>query len=625
MPKKSKRRFDSHRHTNWVRWLFSAGVFCGVIGVLVFILLIHDLPDLDEVETNGRRASVVFESYDGKVLATYGDLFRKAVRIDQLPKYVGDAVVAIEDHRFYQHNGVDVVGMLRALVKNLANRRVVQGGSTLTQQVAKNLFFSQERSIKRKIQEIVLALWLEKKFTKKQILSIYINRVYFGAGTYGIDAAAYRFFGKQSSKLTLYEAASLIGLLKSPTAYSPLHHKDRSIQRTALVLDQMVKLGYITDRQKQDAMQDKDRHNNLSVLMDENRYFTDWVFEQMQNIVNPDKEDLIVRTTLDARLQKNATYIIREVLHKDGFKNSVSQMALVALDKTGAVRAMVGGHSYNISQFNRVLSLRSFGSAFKYFVFLQALENGMNPDDEISDMPLRIGDWSPKNYHYHSIGSIPLKLAFAKSVNTCTVRLAQKVGMESIVQKAHLLGISSNLNRTYATALGADGVSLLELTAAYGATMTGGIKVVPFGIISIKNRSGKVLYQARRNGGKRVISSDVCAKMKTLLSEVINNGTGRKAKLSIPCYGKTGTSNDSRDASFIGFSPPLVTGVWIGNDDNAPMYKKITGGTLPAVVWHKFMMTAFGLAPEASDTPTASTARRYEKRKKLKTLIENNL
>ena len=292
MPKKSKRRFDSHRHTNWVRWLFSAGVFCGVIGVLVFILLIHDLPDLDEVETNGRRASVVFESYDGKVLATYGDLFRKAVRIDQLPKYVGDAVVAIEDHRFYQHNGVDVVGMLRALVKNLANRRVVQGGSTLTQQVAKNLFFSQERSIKRKIQEIVLALWLEKKFTKKQILSIYINRVYFGAGTYGIDAAAYRFFGKQSSKLTLYEAASLIGLLKSPTAYSPLHHKDRSIQRTALVLDQMVKLGYITDRQKQDAMQDKDRHNNLSVLMDENRYFTDWVFEQMQNIVNPDKEDL---------------------------------------------------------------------------------------------------------------------------------------------------------------------------------------------------------------------------------------------------------------------------------------------------------------------------------------------
>ena len=202
--------------------------------------------------------------------------------------------------------------------------------------------------------------------------------------------------------MTLYEAASLIGLLKSPTAYSPLHHKDRSIQRTALVLDQMVKLGYITDRQKQDAMQDKDRHNNLSVLMDENRYFTDWVFEQMQNIVNPDKEDLIVRTTLDARLQKNATYIIREVLHKDGFKNSVSQMALVALDKTGAVRAMVGGHSYNISQFNRVLSLRSFGSAFKYFVFLQVLENGMNPDDEISDMPLRIGDWSPKNYHYHS-------------------------------------------------------------------------------------------------------------------------------------------------------------------------------------------------------------------------------
>lgn len=575
------------------QFLLSSLVFFSILTALFCVVLIHDLPDLDKLETNTRRASIIFESYDGKPIATYGDLFKKVVKIDALPKYVWQSVVAIEDKRFFQHCGVDFIGIFRALFIDLVNRRVVQGGSTLTQQLAKNLFFSQNRSIKRKVQEIVLSLWLEQKFTKKQILSIYLNRVYFGAGAYGIDAAAYRFFGKSATKLNLYESAKLAGLLKSPVAYSPFYSQTKSEERAELVLSKMVEMKYITEAQKRDALDVTNRKTKLSILMDENRYFTDWVLEQVQTLVRADEEDLIVRTTLDSNLQKYATYVIREILNDQGFKLGASQMALVSLDNTGAVRAMVGGHTYNTSQFNRVLAQRSFGSAFKYFVFLSALEKGVDPYDRVSDMPIRIGNWSPKNYHYKSVGSVHVIEAFVHSLNTCTIRLAQKVGMDYIIDKAHQLGISSSLNRNFATALGASGTNLLEMTAAYGTTMKNGIKMQPFGVISIKNQKGKILYKAKRQPEIRVITTDVCQKMKEMMRAIMERGTGRRAQLPIPSYGKTGTSNDSRDASFIGFVPPLVTGVWVGNDDNSPMKQRVTGGTLPALAWKNFMLAAF--------------------------------
>lgn len=575
------------------QFVLSSLVFLSILSALFCVVLIHDLPDLDKLETNTRRASIVFESYDGKPIATYGDLFKKVVKIDALPKHVWQAVVAIEDKRFFQHCGVDFVGIFRALCVDLMNRRVVQGGSTLTQQLAKNLFFSQNRSVKRKVQEIVLSLWLEKKFTKKQILSIYLNRVYFGAGAYGIDAAAYRFFGKSATKLTLYESAKLAGLLRSPVIYSPFYSQNKSDERAELVLSKMAEMKYITEAQKRDALDDANRKTKLSVLMDENRYFTDWVLEQVQTLVRADEEDLIVRTTLDSNLQKYATYVIREILNSQGLKLGASQMALVSLDSTGAVRAMVGGHTYNTSQFNRVLAQRSFGSAFKYFVFLSALENGVDPYDRISDMPIRIGNWSPKNYHYKSVGSVHVTDAFAHSLNTCTVRLAQRVGMDYIIDKTHQLGVSSRLHRNFATALGASGTNLLEMTAAYGAIMKNGIKMIPFGVISIKTQRGKVLYKAKKPPEIRAVGSDVCQKMKEMMRAVIERGTGRRAQMPIPSYGKTGTSNDSRDASFIGFIPPLVTGVWTGNDDNSPMRAQVTGGTLPAAAWKNFMLAAF--------------------------------
>lgn len=575
------------------QFLLSTLVFVGILMALFFVTLLHDLPDLNKLETKTRRASIIFESYDGKPIATYGDLFKKVVKIDGLPKHVWQAVVAIEDRRFFQHCGVDFIGLFRALYIDLQHRRIVQGGSTLTQQLAKNLFFSQNRSLKRKVQEVVLSLWLEKKFTKKQILSIYLNRVYFGAGAYGIDAAAYRFFGKNATKLTLYEAAKLAGLLKSPVVYSPFYSQIKSEERTELVLSKMVEMKYITEAQKRDALDETNRKTKLSVLMDENRYFTDWVMEQVQTLVRTDEEDLVVRTTLDSNLQKYATYIIRNTLNTKGFKLGASQMALVSLDSTGAVRAMVGGHTYNASQFNRVLAMRSFGSAFKYFVFLSALENGVDPYDHISDMPIRIGDWSPKNYHYTSVGSVSVMDAFVKSLNTCTVRLAQRIGMEYIVDKAHALGISNKLDKNFATALGASCTNLLEISAAYGTTMKDGIKMIPFGVISIKNQKGQVLYKAKKPPEIRVIAPKICQKMKMMLKAIMERGTGKRAQLPIASYGKTGTSNDSRDASFIGFVPPLVTGVWTGNDDNSPMKQQVTGGTLPALVWKEFMLAAF--------------------------------
>jgi penicillin-binding protein 1A len=627
LSKKVKKSFSLGRK-KFLRLAVSVWIFFFVFVFFAFLFFIHDMPDLDNLETKGRRASVIFESYDGKIIATYGDLFRRAVKVTQLPPHVGNAVLAIEDRRFYKHFGIDLIGLLRAMFINLVYGRIVQGGSSLTQQLAKNLFLSPSRSIKRKVQELVLALWLEKKFTKKQILSIYLNRVYFGAGAYGIDAAAHRFFGKNAEKLTIYESAKLAGVLKSPATYSPFYNSHQSDQRTSLVLSTMVEAKYISENEMKEALLEKDIATRLSVPMDENRYFTDWALEQIQGIIGIEDEDIIVRTTLDSRLQKNATYIIRKALNEHGFKNGVTQMALVALDKTGAVRAMVGGHTYGASQYNRALAQRSLGSAFKYFVFLTALEHGVDIDDHLSDMPIKIGDWSPKNYRHKNIGSVTVTEAFIKSINTCAVRLAQKVGMDAIIKKAEELGVVSEIGRNYASALGASGISLLEITSSYGATMIDGIKMMHFGIINVKNQKGKILYQTYKKQNKRVISRENCEKMKIMMRAVIDRGSGRRARLPTAAYGKTGTSNDSRDVSFIGFAPPIVTGVWAGNDDNTPMSPQMTGGVLPAMVWRDFMLSALGYSQSMSNVKietshvTSSDKPAPRKRRSLKSLIE---
>jgi penicillin-binding protein 1A len=596
-------------------------------GFFVFLFFIHDMPDLDNLETKGRRASIVFESYDGKIIAAYGDLFKDIVNVDELPPYVGRAVVAIEDHRFYEHHGVDVWGILRAMYTNALNRRIVQGGSSLTQQLAKNLFLSPNKSIKRKVQEVILALWLEKKFTKKQILSIYLNRVYFGACAYGIDAAAIRYFGKKARQLSLYEAAKLAGVLKAPSTYSPFYNPAKADQRAELVLQCMVDAKYISEDEMKEAILQKDKLGKVRVPIDENRYFTDWALEQVQDLVGPEYEDIIVRTTLDTRLQKGAIGIIKNIIGEHGFKNKATQMALVVIDKAGAVRAMVGGHSYGASQYNRALAVRSFGSAFKYFVYLAALEKGINIHDHVLDTPLSIGSWSPKNYGYRSNGSITLQEAFVKSVNTSAVRIAQKVGMNYIMQKSEQLGITTEISKNLASALGASGTTLLDMTACYGATMTGGLKVTPFSIMNIRTPRGKILYRAQHTKKTVVMSKSTCEQMRTIMHAQMQRGTGRNANIStLQCYGKTGTSNDCRDASFIGFINPIAVGVWVGNDDNTPMSPKVTGGFLPALAWREFMMMAFGytnISYDEDNTNVSPSAKpMFKKRKRLKEILD---
>ena len=570
-------------------------ILSGVFLFFAFLYFIHDMPDLNSLETKGRRASIIFESHDGKQIATYGDLFGDVVRVSQLPKYVGDALVAVEDRRFYHHCGVDFIGLIRAAYINAVNHRIVQGGSTLTQQLAKNLFLSRSKSIKRKIQEFVLALWLEHKFSKKQILSIYLNRVYFGACAYGIDAAAQRYFHKKAKQLTLYETAKLIGLLRAPAIYSPLYNPQKSDERAAVVLSCMVDRKYITENEMHEALLEKERvSNRLSVISDDNRYFTDWVMEQLQELVGADEEDLIVRTTMDLRLQKIGAQVIKNHLDNYGFANGASQMSLVAIDKSGGVRALLGGYSYAMSQYNRALALRSVGSVFKYFVYLTALEHGMDVYDRIDDRPITIGSWTPKNYSYKSIGSVTLMDAYVKSLNTCAVHVARKIGITPIIKKAEKLGITSEIKKDFSSALGSSGVSLLEMTSAFSVTMRDGLKVPIRGIISVRNRAGKFLYKAPQIKPIRVVSFSTCQKMRMMMREIMNRGTGKRAKIPRDCYGKTGTSNDSRDACFIGVSDPLTVGIWMGNDDNTPMHRNVTGGTIPAMAWKEFMLCAFG-------------------------------
>ena len=595
----------------------SVALFFGVV------LTCYDMPSIGNLESSTRRSSVTFEAYDGTVIATYGDLFRNMVRLDELPKYVYESIIAIEDKRFFHHCGIDVFGILRALYNNISKKKVAQGGSTLTQQLAKNIFLVPDRSIKRKIQELVLSLMIEHKFTKKQILTIYLNRIYFGSGAYGIDAAAFRLFGKRAKYLKLHEAAKLAACLKSPTKYSPINNPEASDERTILVLNAMYDSGYITKQDLKECISTVQNGYFVSNIMSDNRYFTDWILERLQNICSTN-EDLIVRTTLDTRMQNNAIVSVRRGLLNSGLKNNANQMALVSIDNTGAVRAMVGGHTYGQSQFNRCLATRSPGSAFKFFVYLAGLTAGRDPTDMISDEPIHIGRWTPKNYHWQSRGQISLIDAFAYSVNTAAVRLAKQVGGANIAHIARLLGYEHDMPNDMTMVLGSGGTSLLEMVSCYACVMADGHKVTPYGVISIRTKSGKIIYKARRVINT-VLSTKVCDKMKTLMAAVVNFGTGKRSKINAVSYGKTGTSNDSTDAWYIGFTGNLVTVIWAGNDDNTPMNKKITGGTLPAEVWKTYMESVLAnkdLSEEIDNLKITSKPSKYTSTK-LKNFIKS--
>jgi len=567
--------------------LWTAIIGGGVLGYFALTL-----PDTSELTHAERRPSVTILAADGSLLATFGDLFGQPMSLREMSPNLPKAVVATEDRRFYSHFGVDPIGLLRAASANLAAGHVVQGGSTITQQLAKNLFLTPERSLPRKIRETLLALWLEHRFTKDEILEIYLNRVYLGAGTYGVDAAAHRYFGKSARQTNLYESAAIAGLLKAPTKFNPTRDRDKAAARTAQVLANMVEVGMITESQVATATKEGVSRPVPAAARSGARYFADWVAEQLSDFAVAGTRDLTVTTTLDPVLQAEAEAAVTETIARDGPKAAVTQGALVAMSPDGAVRAMVGGRDYSGSQFNRATQAqRQPGSAFKPFVYLAGLEAGLRPSDQFVDAPIRIGNWQPRDYTGRYQGEMTLSEGLAQSINTIAVQVAQRAGIHKVIGVAHQLGISSNLAPEMSLALGTGEVNLLELVSAYAPFANGGLGVWPHGIAEIRDSEGNAVFRRTGSGVGRVVTPELAGTMNEMLSAVIGHGTGRIAALPRPAAGKTGTTQDYRDAWFVGYTADLIAGVWLGNDDYSPT-NKVTGGSLPAQTWRQFMLAA---------------------------------
>jgi len=588
----------------FLRWGLGAALWLVIAVSLVLGYFALTLPSTADLGVADRRPSITLLAADGSLLATYGDLFGEPIHIRDVPKYLPQAVIATEDRRFYSHFGVDPIGLARAAFINLRAGHVVQGGSTLTQQLAKNLFLTPDRTFKRKIQEMLLALWLEHRFTKDQILEIYLNRVYLGAGTYGVDAAARRYFGKPAKELTLYEAAVIAGLLRAPTRFSPASDRARAGARAHQVLENMVDAGYLTQPQADAAESQSTQLARVIPIRAGTRYFADWVAEQVPSFTGSGNRDLVITTTLDPHMQDAAERAIGDTLAKDGEKSEASQGALVAMTPDGAVRALVGGRDYIESQFDRATqALRQPGSSFKAFVYLTALEHGIGPNDHFFDGPIHIGNYQPHNYGNKYFGDVTVSEAVAESLNTVAVQVLQRAGIDNVIATAHRLGITSELGRDLSLALGTSEVSLMELTAAYATFANGGMGAWPYGIVEVRDSNGTVVYRRSGSGPGQLIAPDIDAEMNQLLSGVIEHGTGKAAQIGRPAAGKTGTTQDYRDALFVGYTADLVAGVWFGNDDNSPM-NKVTGGSLPARAWHAFMLEATKAQP-ARPLPTA--------------------
>ncbi|HIE19960.1 MAG TPA: penicillin-binding protein, partial [Rhodospirillales bacterium] len=457
-----------------LKWSTVGAVWAVIVFSLAAAWYATDLPDVDKAFNATRRPIITVLAADGATLVRTGDLYGRLSQLEDLPQALPQAVMATEDRRFYSHFGVDIIGLSRAMIANVRAGRIVQGGSTITQQVAKNLFLTPERTIKRKIQELMLALWLEQKFSKDQILTIYLNRVYLGAGTYGVDAASQKYFGRPARQLSVYQAAMLAGLLKAPSRYNPIAHPARAKARTAQVLKNMVAAGYLT---KADAGRANVRTGRTTkeAASRGNRYFIDWILEQVSDYINPGDRDLIVRTTLSPDVQRLAEAGVEKALAKGGAKAGIGQAALVAMTPDGAVRAMVGGRSYAKSQFNRVTQARRQpGSAFKPFVYLAGLESGLAPGDILFDESVAIGDWRPSNFDRRYQGPVTVQAALARSINTVAVKIAEKAGRVRVIETARRLGLSGKFKATPSLALGVGEVTLLGLTAAYGPFANGG-------------------------------------------------------------------------------------------------------------------------------------------------------
>ena len=599
------RRKPAKRFWLWrlIRWLFKPTrrlMYWGVVfslwggiaaaGIIGFYAA--QLPSADNWTIPERPPNMRIVADDLTLVSNRGLTGGKALRLEDMSPYIPQAVIAIEDRRFHAHFGFDPIGFGRAMVRNIWQKRLREGGSTLTQQLAKNLFLTPDRTMDRKVQELILAFWLEAKYSKAEILELYLNRVYFGAGATGVDAAARRYFGKSAKHVTIAEAALLAGLLKAPSKYSPSRNPKLAQARAQTVLAAMQREGYVKSGHI-DLKNIKPSENARHFHSGPEHFVVDMIVKQVRKVLGEVKQDIVVETTLSPYMMTAAQETIAGALTKHGKRHRVGQAAMVAISPDGAIRALIGGRDYGTSQFNRVAEAkRQPGSAFKTFVWLSAIERGYSPQSVFNDAPIKIGRWRPENYDEKFRGAVTLSKAFAESVNTISAQLAVDAGPRNVARTAKRLGINSKLTRNASLALGTSEVSLLELSAAYAPFANGGLRAEPYLINRIITNNGKVLYKRPAPLSIEVIDSRSLGMMNAMLRDVVENGTGKAAKLKGHIAGgKTGTSQEFRDALFVGHTAHLVAGVWFGNDNNKPT-KKVTGGSLPAAVWKDFMVAA---------------------------------
>jgi penicillin-binding protein 1A len=567
-------------------------VIAAVALIIAVSVAVSQLPSFQEMVRRDDLGQMIrVRAANGEIIQTMGPSFGEWIPYERIPPVMREAIIAVEDRRFRSHPGVDPIGIVRGVFVSASGGDRVRGVSTITQQLARNIFLSNERSFARKLREGILALALEWQFSKEQILELYLNRVYFGGGAYGIDAASRRFFGHSATQLSVGEAAIIAGLVKAPSNYSPTADMAAARDRGRVALGLMVENGAITQAQADSADLDAIRPARITQRQESTRYFIDWVLPQLNTLIDESRAPLDVWTTIDPVMQRVASGSINANTPRG------AQGALITLDRDGAVRAMVGGRDYIGSSYNRATQAnRQAGSSFKLFVYLTALEAGYRPETNVQDEPLTINGWSPRNSNGRFMGPIPVRIAFAYSVNTVAVRLAQQVGTSAVADMARRFGVTTRLETNPSMALGSNSVRLIDMTRAYASVARGGVGVTPYGIRRVTTADGTLLYQHPTDEPRVLVAPWVAAQMTELLQGVVERGTGRGAALGRPTAGKTGTTTSNKDGWFIGFSSGLTTGVWMGRDDNRAL-PGLSGGQAPARAFHDLMVRAVANRP----------------------------
>lgn len=614
------------------------GVWSMIIGIITVGILSLDMPDLDNPPQPGASdTAVIVKAANGATLVRRGPSYGDWIDFSETPEALVQAFLAVEDRHFFSHSGVDIRGLARAVIANVRAGGVRAGGSTLTQQLAKNLFLTNQRTIKRKVQELLLAFWLEQKFTKEQILTLYLNRVYFGGGAYGIDAAARKYFGHSARTLSVSEAALIAGLVKAPSRYAPHINPDGSWERAQIVLSAMADNGTLTSTAATKLKAQRPTIKQAAAGRDV-RYFTDWAESRARSLVpEATGKSLIIHSTIDPSIQRAAAMALNRGLSNEGAKRKASQGAVISIDHDGAVRAMVGGNDYAKSQYNRaVQAQRQPGSAFKLFSYLAALEAGIKGNDRFIDEKISIDGWSPKNYNGKFNGEMTVREAFARSINTVAVQISETVGRERVANMAHRMGITTPVQPLASLPLGTEEVKLIDLASTYAAVANGGHAAPAYGIVEITTLEGEVIYRRMPTRPVPLLAYPVVKDITEMLKSVVMWGSGRNAAIDRPAAGKSGTSQDSRDAIFAGFTSDMTTAVWVGNDDGTPM-QAVTGGGLPARIWADFMLEAhvgqpvrplladagiYSAAADWNETPVPEQPVEQPKKKKKKSFFK---